>query len=169
MKKLFPIILILLGLGGGIGAGIFLKPEPELDMAADHPCGELDNEGTPQKIVAEKQEDTPNPDLEYVKLNNQFVVPVVKGERVASLVVMSISIEVQLGTKDTVFQREPKIRDAILSVLFDHAALGGFDGAFTSSAKLDTLRAALIYEVQGILTTEIAKNILITDLVRQDA
>jgi len=170
MKKILPIVLILIGLAGGVGAGILLKPEPSDDLLAANPCGEISDEMTKVEDKKTKTAETdPGLDLEYVKLNNQFVVPVVKGDRVASLIVMSISIEVQPGSRDTVFEREPKIRDALLGALFDHASLGGFDGAFTSSAKLDTLRAAMVYEVQAILTDQIAKGVLITDLVRQDA
>ena len=65
--------------------------------------------------------------MEYVKLSNQFVVPVVKGKTVVSLVVLSLSLEVPEGQKDAVFRREPKLRDSFLQVLFDHANIGGFD------------------------------------------
>jgi len=173
MKKLFPIILALIGLGAGVGAGIMFKPDPVEtgDEIADNPCGdpEHSDDKTAAKPAETKIEDEVDSENEYVKLNNQFVVPVVKGESVSALVVMSVSVEVSLGNKEVVFKREPKIRDALLSVMFDHAALGGFDGAFTSSVKLDTLRAAMNREVQLILGDEIAKSILITDLVRQDA
>lgn len=168
MRKLIPIILALLGLGGGIGAGLVLKPEPEVALA-EHPCGDPNAQAKEEKVAVKEVEEEQPSDLEYVKLSNQFVVPVVKDNLVSSMVIMSISIEVTLGSKEVVYQREPKLRDAILSVLFDHAALGGFDGAFTSSVKLDTLRSTLKRSVENILTSEIAKDILITDLVRQDS
>ncbi|WP_420861734.1 flagellar basal body-associated FliL family protein [Algirhabdus cladophorae] len=168
MRKILPILLALIGLAGGVGAGVVLKPEPET-LVANHPCGDLETMEKVEKVVQKEEQEEENSELEYVKLNNQFVVPVVKDNRVASLVIMSVSIEVTLGSKEVVFQREPKLRDAILTVLFDHAALGGFDGAFTSSAKLDTLRVALTNVTQEILTKDRAKSILITDLVRQDS
>jgi len=167
MRKLLPILLALLGLGGGIGAGLAMKSEPD-PAIAEHPCGDPEHAEKEEKVAEKEEEEQPS-DLEYVKLNNQFVVPVVKDNLVSSLVIMSISIEVVLGSKETVYLREPKLRDAILSVLFDHATLGGFDGAFTSSTKLDTLRATLKRTIEGILTKEIAKDVLITDLVRQDS
>ena len=38
---------------------------------------------------------------------------------------------------------EPKLRDVFLQVLFDHANMGGFRGAFTRSDVLEPLRTAL--------------------------
>lgn len=100
-------------------------------------------------------------------MNNQFVVPVVKGEDIAALVVMSISLEVPTGGSEQVYQREPKLRDALLQVMFDHANSGGFDGAFTSGSKMQVLRTALIEAARAELGQYVI-DILITDLARQD-
>ncbi|MCZ7674944.1 MAG: flagellar basal body-associated FliL family protein [Roseovarius sp.] len=104
---------------------------------------------------------------DYVKLNNQFVVPVVAGKQVNSLVVMSLSIEIGEGKRDIVYAREPKLRDALLQVLFDHANMGGFAGTFTDGNTLDVLRAALTETARGILGDAV-RNVLIVDIARQD-
>ncbi len=104
---------------------------------------------------------------EFVKLNNQFVVPVVADETVVSLVVISLSLEIEGGQRETVFAREPKLRDAFLQVMFDHANLGGFNGAFTDTQTLDRLRRALhdvAINILGPMVTEV----LIQDIARQD-
>ena len=54
-----------------------------------------------------------------------------------------VPLKVAAGMKDEVFQREPKLRDSFLQVLFDHANLGGFEGAFTEAGTLGGLRKAL--------------------------
>ena len=76
-----PILLSLVGLGVGGGVGFVLHtpeaPDPELVAQA-----------LEQK---EPDEDTAS---DFVKLNNQFVVPVVKGGRVAALVVTSLQLQV---------------------------------------------------------------------------
>lgn len=104
---------------------------------------------------------------EFVKLNNQFVVPVVSDSMVSSLVVMSLSIEVETGLRETVFQREPKLRDALLQVMFDHANIGGFDGAFTEAGNLDVLRVGLTDMARQVLPKGVF-GVLIVDLARQD-
>lgn len=105
---------------------------------------------------------------EYVRLNNQFVVPVVKGERVQALVVLSISLETTAGTKPQVFEREPRLRDAMLQILFDHANAGGFERDYTRAERMHVLRQALFEQATMVLGA-IVHDVLITDIVRQDA
>ena len=163
MKMLLPLLLGLVGLAGGIGAGIALKPAPspdEMSAAADHEA----DMPTPEDPAGEEVDEA---DLEYVKLNNQFVVPVVTDGRVTSLVVMSISLQVGTGSREAVFSREPKLRDSFLQVLFDHANVGGFNGTFTTSNNLRALRAALLEAAQSVMGDTVS-DILIIDMMRQD-
>lgn len=161
MGKILPILLALIGIGAGVGAGLMLKPEAEhAEMA--NPCGEL-----PEQKVAEKAEPEAPSDVEYLKLNNQFIVPVVNEARVASMMVIALSVEVPEGRSEDVYSREPKLRDAFLQVFFDHANLGGFTGAFTSSRNLDVLRRALRETAQSHFG-DLIQDVLITDIARQD-
>lgn len=172
---MLPLILTLFGLGAGIGAGWFLKPAQEAPKEkADAPSA-TDKEMKPSdagpsaagmKVPDKKEEDT-NGRSEFVKLNNQFVVPVVSNSSVSSLVVMSLSLEVETGLREVVFQREPKLRDALLQVMFDHANIGGFDGAFTEAGNLDILRSGLTDMARQILPKGVF-GVLIVDLARQD-
>ena len=167
MKKLLPLLLALLGIGGGVAAGIMLKPDlpPEVtELNTDDPCGEATVETA--KDSQEAAEATPTT-REYVKLNNQFIIPVVIEDRVNSLVVLSLSLEITQGQSQPVFDREPKLRDAFLQVLFNHANMGGFNGSFTETAKMDVLRRTLRDAGQAILG-EVISDVLITDLARQD-
>lgn len=161
MRKLIPVILALIGLAGGGAAGFFLRPPPEAHVAADASA-------TPEPVPA--AEDTPpegEQTVEYVKLNNQFVVPVVTDKMVSALVIMSLSLEVGLGMTEKVYAAEPKIRDALLQVLFDHANAGGFEGAFTATANMEALRAALLEAVHGVLGSAVHQ-VLVSDIIRQD-
>jgi flagellar protein FliL len=150
MKKLFPLILALVGLGAGIGAGVVLRPSA---AAEDH---------------AETTEAEHKEPPEYVKLSNQFVIPVVEDGQVAALVVVSLSLEVKTGSTETVFAREPKLRDVFLQVLFDHANAGGFRGSFTDGSNLVVLRQAL-KEVAMQVLGDIITDVLIVDIARQDS
>ncbi len=154
IRKLIPVILALLGLGAGLGAGLFLRPPPAEPAEAEK--------------AAEEAAEAEAPAPDYVKLNNQFVVPIVEGGQVASMVVLSLSLEVTAGNTETVYSREPKIRDVFLQVLFDHANTGGFRGSFTDGSNLVLLRRALKEKAVGVLG-EIVTDVLITEIARQDS
>lgn len=152
LRKLLPVLLAVLGLAAGLGGGLFLRPEPPEDAAAaDHAAPE-----------------EPEVPPEYVKLNNQFVVPVMQSGRVVSMVILSLSVEVEPGSSEEIYAREPKLRDAFLQVLFDHANSGGFQGSFTDSANLVILRQALLETATTILPDKI-RDVLISDIARQDS
>lgn len=174
MGKILPILLAVIGLGGGVGAGIVLRPGPD-DMAMANPCGDP-AAADAQKDDGQGDDQADDPDApvqdtaahDYVKLNNQFIVPVVKDGKVGSLVVLSLTLEVPAGQTETVYEREPRLRDAFLQVMFDHANAGGFDGAFTNSSQLNALRKALREIAQKTFGPTIT-DVLILDIVRQDA
>lgn len=169
MRKLLPLILALSGLGAGIGAGLALRPDPPAPEAvetAEAAAGEAPAETAPPPMAGGDHPAEGAP--EYVKLNNQFVVPVVTGGRVTALVVLSVSLQVGPGMREEVFAREPRLRDAFLQVLFDHANAGGFDGVFTSAENLRRLRMALLEAAQRVLGAT-AGDILITDMMRQES
>ena len=174
MRFIIPVILALIGLGGGVGAALMLTPvEAPLppEVACTCPPAETAQAESPKPVPsledAGEGEGAEDPAFDYVKLNNQFVVPVVKEGRVASLVAMSLSVEVALGTREQVFTREPKLRDLFLQVLFDHANTGGFDGNFTIHSNMNLLRQNLTYAAQSILGSSVS-DILIQDIARQD-
>ncbi len=165
MGKILPILLLLIGAGAGVGAGIVLKPDLSEEKAATDcatPQTESEKE-MPPAVDSHGNELQP----EYVKMNNQFVIPVVKDGDMAALVVLSISLEVSPGGKEATFQREPKLRDAFNQVLFDHANSGGFDGVFTNSNNMVLLRDSL-YEAARKVAGPVVKEVLIDEIVRQD-
>lgn len=163
MKGLIlPAVMLLLGSGAGIGAGLFFAmPDAEAETE------ELEAQGPPDDPAPDAEPGEEVEGQEYVRLNNQFIVPVVEEARVVSLVVLSLSLEVTPGSREMIFSREPKLRDAFLQVLFDHANIGGFSGNFTSSSNMRVLRTGLRESAQAILGDRII-DVLIIDIVRQD-
>lgn len=152
IRKLLPLALCLIGAGAGAGAGLFLRPPPpEPDLAAEAAPAPVDPALVP----------------DYVKLSNQFVVPLVEKERISAMVILTLSLEVTQGTTEQVYAREPKLRDAFLQLLFDHANTGGFRGSFTDAANLVILRRGLLDIAKSTLG-DIVTDVLITDIVRQD-
>jgi flagellar protein FliL len=175
-RKLIPVVIILAGLGGGLAAGAALRPHEEPDAAG--PAATPDAAAaTDPKAGAHAGDDhdpvegdhaSDEPMHEYVKFSNQFVVPVVEDGRVAALVVLSLSLEVAPGMAERVYELEPKLRDSLLQVLFEHANSGGFSGSFTDGANLVSLRAALRETAARVFGPQ-ATDVLIAEIVRQDS
>lgn len=154
MAKLIPILLIVLGLGGGIGAGLWLRPLPEPEQT--------------------ETEDMPMPDLAHLDITlhdmqNQFMVPLLDGDRIVSVIVISLTLEVAGAEQSAVVHNEPRLRDRFLQVMFDHANSGGFDGMFTSNNNMTLLRQALLETAQSLLGREAVMGVLITDILRSGA
>lgn len=133
----------------------------------------LDQQSSMETGPSEKPEGSDNETAtdsgtEFVKMSNQFVIPVVEGNSIAALVVISLSLETRPGISDEIYDREPKLRDAFLRILFDHANMGGFKGAsFIQTETLDLLRTALREVAQEEIGPEVL-NVLIMDIIRQD-
>ena len=161
MKRSFiPIGMAVLGLGIGLGSGLLLRPEAA--SSADRSATDAE-QSSPEALTT-----TTDTGVEYVRLSNQFVVPVVDEGKVRSMVVLSLSLELAEGAADTVYSREPKLRDVFLQVLFDHANLGGFNGSFTEGSNLVLLRSRLKDAAVMVLGPDVT-NVLITDIARQDS
>ncbi|WP_400085178.1 flagellar basal body-associated protein FliL [Yoonia sp. R78084] len=162
---LIPVILLLAGTGAGAGAGLFLTPPKQQDAESALDCptpeGAIETSGVPDAAAA-------SPEREYAKLNNQFIIPVVEDEMVAALVVMSLNLEVTVGSRTAIFAAEPKLRDRFLQVMFDHANNGGFSGNFTTGTKMRALRNELLRVAQDISGPSVT-DVLVIDLVRQDS
>ncbi|RRH74291.1 flagellar basal body-associated FliL family protein [Falsigemmobacter faecalis] len=150
MKWLFPLVMILLSSFGGAAAGWWLRPAPEAVAATE--------EASAQEASGE---------ISYYKLPNQFVVPVVESGRVASVVLMSLTVQLRGETTEQVAFQEPKLRDEFLKVLFERANVGGFRGNFTGESQVAQLRQSLLEAGRLVLPGAI-EDILITDLLRQD-
>jgi flagellar protein FliL len=154
MKKVvLPLILGLVGLAIGAGAGWVLRPPsaPTADATGE----------TPAYAPAPAQ-------LETLRMPNHFVVPVLAEGRVRSMVVMSLALELGLGHGIAMAQHEPRIRSIFLQVLFDHANRGGFEGVFTSGEALIGLRRALRDAARAEFGAAVHE-VLITEILRQES
>lgn len=175
MRLLLPLVLLLVGLGGGVGAGFMMAGDAEetADVEPTTPEEDHEGEGDHEEPAAESANpsrvEQTGEGTEYVRLNNQFVVPIVRNGAVRSLVIMTLNVEVDTGQSSQVFDREPRLRDSFLQVMFAHANIGGFDGRFTEAAAMAPLREALLEAAQSVLGGATTHDVLITDITRQDA
>lgn len=189
MKRILLIVVFsVVGLIGGAAAGMFLAPAPapaedetkaahgdekasgeEAGKAGDHADASSGDHGADHPAPTHGAVG-PDPDrhVDYVKLERQFIVPVVEEGEISSLVVMSLAVEVDEGASDIVFEEEPKLRDAFLKVFFAHSQSGGFAGDFTRESRMADLRGRLYEAARQVLGAP-AKGVLLTNVMRQDS
>jgi hypothetical protein len=151
-----PVAALAVGLAAGAGSAVFLaeKPAAEPEDAATEP------EAVPERELGAL--------TEFAPLSSQFVVPVLNEGSVRALILVSLSLEVTEGSTGQVYAMEPRLRDAFLQVLFDHANSGGFDDRFTQTDRMSLLRFGLRESAQRLLGP-ILIDVLIVDIVRQEA
>lgn len=137
-------------------------------LHSNPPAEPIDNGNEAGTNESHATPEDPESAPEYVKMSNQFVVPILEKGRVIAMVILNLSLEVTPGTSEGIYAREPKLRDAFLQILFDHANSGGFNGDFTDGANLTLLRKAL-KEVARTTIGESVTDVLVTDLARQDS
>jgi flagellar protein FliL len=148
MKLPLAVTGIVLGLlaGGGAGSYWYLA------------------HATPAPAPAEQaQPDAPA----FVDMERKFVVPLVRGNRVRSLVVVDLRLEVRASGESRALALKPKIRDALLDALYALAVAGAFDGDLYSNNVQDEMRAQLLQAARQVLQDD-ASAILIGELLRQD-
>ncbi|WP_171175508.1 flagellar basal body-associated FliL family protein [Ruegeria sp. HKCCD8929] len=178
IKKLLPVVFLIVGLGAGAGAGLVLGPAGSDKTSSEKDPAHVEKEPAAEKAdhkarkpashsASKDNGDHDSSDYEYLKLTKQFVVPIVEQDRISGLVTLSLSLEANPGISEAFYAVEPKLRDGFLQILFDHANMGGFDGAFTQSRNLETLRSALLTVVQSEFGDDVTK-VLITSIARQD-
>ena len=174
MKILLPVLLGLVGFVGGAGAGWWMQPKPEpdemtcVDEQGEERVGEICVEIAEKAAEAAKGEAEDASDSEFVELERQFIVPVVSEDRVASMMVLSLDIEVAPGNVEAVFRQEPKLRDAMLRTLFEHAYTGGFNGDFTAERRMKELRRNLLIAAREVAGEELVRDVLVSDIIKQD-
>jgi hypothetical protein len=171
IRMLLPALMAIAGTGAGVGAAMLLAPAPTGATSTAAPAAPAAPAAAPDTASPGAAADVAGTGASgptgFVGLNNQFVVPVLKGDRIAAMVVMSLSIEIAQGNAQAVYEREPKLRDGFLQVLFDHANRGGFDGEFTNANSMDVLRRMLAQVARDLLGP-VARGVLITEIARQD-
>jgi flagellar protein FliL len=171
MKVFLPIGIALLGVGVGLGAGFALKPAPEHEEAAcegEHCPEPAASEDAAHAAPKKDGHGGEAPEVEYVALDKPFIVPVFVDDRVAAMVVLSLSLEVPGGEREHTIALQPRLRDGFLAVMFRHANSGGFDGSFTAGQKMDDLKSALLATAKEVMAGIPVSEVLVTEIVRQD-
>jgi len=164
MKMLIPLILLIVGLAVGAGAGLAMRPVPEVEASGAPEGAGHQTDSAPAPAAFEARPET----LETIRLPNQFVIPLIDDGRVRALAVIGLALEILPESGFSLPDQEPRLRAVFLQVLFDHANAGGFDGVFTSGEVLlglrRTLRETALREIGPAV-----HDVLITELLRQES
>jgi flagellar protein FliL len=158
MRRLVPILLIVLGLSAGLGAGYVMRPLPEVADTAP----EVTDSSPPIQASLARPEG-----IEVLRMPNPFLIPLIGDGRVRAMVVVSLALELLPGHRVDLQRDEPRLRAVFLQMLFDHANLGGFDGVFTGGEQLLSLRRSLLEAARSEFAGSV-HDILIVDLTRQE-
>ena len=76
----------------------------------------------------------------YFRFPSQFFVPVMHGDRLDGMMVLTLTVEMAADQQEAVFKQEFRLRDAFLRTLLIHANTGGFDGNYTIEPRMRRLR-----------------------------
>lgn len=191
VRKLLPILLVLIAFIGGAVAGDMLNA-PKADAAetdggeaavgtADAPAAEETHAKAPAEEAASGHAPAPAPSghdsggghgeskstgTGAFKFPKQFFVPVLHDGQLDSTMILSLSLEMPEAERENVNANELKLRDGLLRQLLIRANTGGFDGNFTAEPQLRELKAELLATAQGIVPA--ISGILIEDIARQE-
>lgn len=173
--KLIFVMTFLVSVGGGLFAGEFLRDRfgkvPAAGFSEDGSAARGDNAangeegemGTPQPFTSGASKEQ----MSYYRFPSQFFVPVMHGDRLDSVIVLTLSVEMTEEHEEQVYKQEFRLRDAILRTLLIHANTGGFDGNFTLDVRMKRLRQSLI-ETADKVSDGLVSDVLIEDIVRRD-
>ena len=178
MKQIIPSLVALLAISAGGGAAYFLKSggdEKPSVAAHDKDAAESDGDAEPKKEKKEKgghgksdkHGDAGEADVTYYKFSREFVVPMIENDRVQSLIILNLNLEVDTSISQELFSKEPVLRDNIMTTLVKLSSGGRTLNSITDVDNYETLRSMILTNLQNEVPNGI-RNVLILDMARQD-
>jgi len=170
MKKMLPIILAILGLGGGLAGGSFLKPA---DVSERHAKAASDGHGETAKSGADHGSGhgdggkASGSDYIYVGLEKPFFAPVIHANNRQTLVRLDIHLEVPASLKSSVEKHDPKLRDGFLRTVMNFANEGGFARVHDAHG-FATLRDDLLLSARSVIGDDV-RAVLIGEILTRES
>lgn len=106
-------------------------------------------------------------DFQYFNFSREFVIPIMANQRVESLVLININLEVQSSVMDKLFSIKPKLRDNIMTTLVGLSNDGSTLIDPTSVDSYETIRSVVLMNLNSVVASGI-ENVLIMDMAKQD-
>ncbi len=171
MKLILTSVVAIIFVALGSLAGVMLKPTVEVaaSTTGDANTGDYPAEQPAAKKEAKKDDGYggSSSDSVYYKFSREFVVPIMRGGQVESLVILHISLETDESTSDDLFSEEPKLRDNIMTTLIELSNDGRTLIEMTDVSNYETMRSMILMNLQTAISDGI-KNVLIVDVAKQD-
>lgn len=162
------VIMIVAVVAGGIGASFLKSVSEPSEVSAE---GHADSrDGKKAERVGDKKghgKEGEETTTTYMKFKRQFVIPVMKENKIKSLVIMNFNIELNDAAPPNAFNKEPKLRDAFMRDLLNLSNEGVFDDDLTSPETFDYIRETLVGSSRRILSQGV-ENVLILDVAKRD-
>lgn len=191
MKMLIAPVVAIVGVAAGGGGAVLLKSSQTgatAGQAATHEDGkgyrdggDQDKsrasgiEGAPKSSNADHSSDHAGEAADYgyaddsifYKFSREFVVPVLKDGKVASLIILNIQIEADESSSQDLFQKDPKLRDNIMTTLIELSGDGRTFVKLTDVQTYESLRAIMLDNLRSVVPNGL-RNVLIVDVAKQD-
>ncbi len=175
MKNIILAIIVIFCVSVGGAGGHFLKNSTgtaAVDAKIDaRKMPEKNGEGAPAPKKDAHGKKSPgsvsSSDLDYFKFSREFVVPIIRDGKVASLIILNINLEVDGSLTDELFSLEPKIRDNIMTTLVQLSNDGSTLVAISDVQNYESIRATLLMNLGKVVPSGI-RNVLIVDMGKQD-
>lgn len=176
MKLVITSVVAIIFVALGSFAGVALKPSVEVAAA---PSGEASESGGDEYADGKKDSKKSTKkgdkydksesagDSAYYKFSREFVVPIMRGGQVESLVILHISLETDAETSAVLFSEEPKLRDNIMTTLIELSNDGRTLIELTNVNNYETIRAMILMNLKDSISDGI-RNVLIVDVAKQD-
>jgi hypothetical protein len=172
IKNLVPAIVAgVFIVAGGLG-GFFVKDMLSADATTkdSHASSEKDAHGKDDsghgKDKGHGNDNGKSGSVAYFKFTREFVVPIIAGERVESLVILNLNLEVDAGVSQRLYEMEPKLRDNIMTTLVRLSSEGDTLGSLTEPDNYETLRSMILASLRTLVPEGI-DNVLILDMAKQ--
>ena len=189
MTKLLTPIILIVAIFAGSAAANFLKAPASTpaakDMSADakgkDDAGKADDyakKDDPSKKDDYAKKDAKKSDkkakggygeasVSYYKFSREFVIPLMREDQVESLIIMNLNLEVESSLSGSLFTKEPKLRDNIMSTLIALSNDGRTLDNFSQVESYETIRRMVLKNLKSELGPGIL-NVLILDMAKQE-
>ena len=162
MKAVLMLLMMVAGIAGGGALGVALRPGALPEASADG-----SGAGASGAAAATDEASADGGAQAYIGFSRKFVVPVVEGERTRALLILDLAVDADGAASDRVQSMKPRLRDALLRVLFELAATGAFSQTYIEAPIMEELRQKLRAAAREHAGASVA-GVLILDLVRKE-
>ena len=174
VKQIVPAIVALLCILAGGAGGYFMKSSSA--ASAPSAAHEDTEKGHGEAKKADKGHDkggksqhgeAAGGEVTFYKFTREFVVPMIEDDRVKSLVILNLNLEIDTSISQELFSKEPILRDNIMTTLVKLSSGGKTMDSITDVDNYETLRSMILSNLQNEIPEGI-HNVLILDMARQD-